>query len=42
MGRGDSEGRVPSLVMAAAVEICSPESYLLSFIFDVLSTGHLA
>jgi hypothetical protein len=38
MGRGGSEGRVPSLV-TAAVDIKFSESYFLSFFFDVSSMG---
>jgi hypothetical protein len=38
MGRGGSEGRVPSLV-TAAVDIKFSDSYFLSFFFDVSSMG---
>jgi hypothetical protein len=41
MGRGGSEGRVPSL-MTAAVEREVSNSYFFSFFFDVSSMGHSA
>jgi hypothetical protein len=41
MGRGGGEGRVPSL-MTAAAEREDFGSYLFSFVFDVSSVGHSA
>jgi hypothetical protein len=41
MGRGESEGRVPSL-MTVAVEREVSDSYFFSFFFDVSPIGHSA
>jgi hypothetical protein len=41
MGRGGGEGRVPSL-MTAAAETENSNSYFFFFFFDVSSMGHSA
>jgi hypothetical protein len=41
MGRGGGEGRVPSLMTAAADREVS-NSYFFSFFFDVPAMGHSA
>jgi hypothetical protein len=41
MGRGEGEGRVPSLI-TAAVEREVSDSYFFSLFFDVPSMGHSA